>query len=234
MTNLSPIVHVVDDDLSFRSAIGDLLDACGYRVALYKSALQLLESSLGGEPACILLDVKMRGMSGTRLQGRLAELGCRLPIIFLTGYGDIATSVQAIKAGAEDFLTKPVQKEKLLAAIKRALVHCDRMREQESGIATLRSLVSLLTPREYEVFAVLVQGRPHKQIAYILGTSERTVKLHRHNIMQKCRVQSLAQLAVIAERLGLFSAVGSGGNVNFQDAKLATATTFGLTSAQGP
>ena len=234
MTNRWPIVHVVDDDPSFRTAIGDLLDACGYRVALYKSAMQLLESSLGGEPACILLDVKMRGMSGPQLQGRLAELGCRLPIVFLTGYGNIPTSVQAIKAGAEDFLTKPVHKEKLLAAIRRALVHCDRMREQDNRFATLRSLVSTLTPREHEVFALLVHGRPHKQIAHVLGTSERTVKLHRHNLMQKCRVQSLAQLAVIAERLALFPAVGGGENKHFQDAKPATATTFGLMSTQGP
>ena len=121
MTNALPIVHVVDDDASFRTAIGDLLRACGYSVALYESATQLLKMLPGDEPGCILLDVQMAGLSGLQLQDRLAQLDHRLPIVFVTGHGDIPTSVQAIKAGAEDFLTKPVAKEKLLEAIERAL-----------------------------------------------------------------------------------------------------------------
>jgi len=114
MTNVSPIIHIVDDDASFRTAIGDLLSACGYRIARYESAMHLLETPLSGEPACILLDVQMAGLSGPQLQDRLAELGCRLPIVFVTGHGDIPTTVKTIKAGAEDFLTKPVPKERLL------------------------------------------------------------------------------------------------------------------------
>jgi FixJ family two-component response regulator len=202
--DVSPIIHVVDDDTSFRRATGDLLSACGYRVALYESATQLLKAPPpSGEPACILLDVQMVGLSGPQLQTQLIELGCRLPIVFVTGHGDFPTTVQTIKAGAEDFLTKPVLKETLLRAIEQALVRYGDMREQDSRMAVLRSLRSLLTPREHEVFALLVRGKPHKQIAYALGTSERTVKLHRHNVMRKFRIQSLAELAVIAERLGL-------------------------------
>ena len=205
MTTLPPIIHVVDDDASFRSALGELLGACGYGVALYELAEQLLKTLPGGDPGCILLDVQMAGLSGPQLQDRLAELGCRLPIVFVTGHGDIAMTVQTIKAGAEDFLTKPVLKEKLLEVIGRALIRHEQIREQDTRTAALRSLLSRLTPREHEVFTLLVRGKPHKQIAYALGTSERTVKMHRHNVMQKFQVQSLAELAVAAERLGLLS-----------------------------
>src|SRR5215831_185052 len=120
MTTLPPIVHVVDDEASFRAALCELLSACGYRVALYESAEQLLKTLPGGDRGCILLDVQMAGLSGPQLQHQLAELGCRLPIVFVTGHGDIPMTVQTIKAGAEDFLTKPVLKEKLLEAIGRA------------------------------------------------------------------------------------------------------------------
>ena len=206
MTDASPIIHVVDDDPSFGAAIAELLEACGYRVALHSSAMQLLAAPLGSDRACILLDVQMPGVDGPQLQARLSELGHRLPIVFLTGHGDIPTSVRAIKAGAEDFLTKPVRKEKLLPAIERALAHGEQMRAQEHRVTAMRSLVTQLTPRERDVFDLLVRGKPHKQIAYALGTTERTIKMHRHNLMHKCRVQSLAELTVIAERLGLLQA----------------------------
>ncbi|MET0669921.1 MAG: response regulator [Xanthobacteraceae bacterium] len=206
MTTSAPNVHVVDDDASFRTAMGDLLSACGYQVALYESASQLLKTPPGLEPACILLDVQMAGLSGPQLQDRLAELGCSLPIVFISGHGDIPTTVQTIKAGAEDFLTKPVSKEKLLPAIERALVRYKEKREQQGHTADLRSRLSQLTPREHEVFELLVRGKPHKQIAFTLEVSERTIKAHRHNIMQKFHVQSLAELAVIAERLQLLPA----------------------------
>jgi RNA polymerase sigma factor (sigma-70 family) len=212
VTVTSPIIHVVDDDPSFRAAIGELLNACGYQVALHGSAAQLLATHLGDEPACILLDVQMPGVDGPQLQARLAELGHRLPIVFLTGHGDIPTSVQAIKAGAQDFLTKPVRKEKLLLTIERALAHGEQIRAMDRRIAVLRSLVARLTPRERNVFDLLVRGKPHKQIAYALGTTERTIKMHRHNLMQKCQVNSLADLTVIAERLGLLPAPGDGEN----------------------
>lgn len=201
----APNIHIVDDDASFRKAIGDLLSASGYRVALYESATQLLKTPPGGQPACILLDVQMADVSGPQLQDRLAAIGCRLPIVFITGHGDIPTTVHAIKAGADDFLTKPVPKEKLLSVVESALRRSSEIVEQDDRIAILRSLQSQLTPREQEVFALLVRGKPHKQIAYALGVSERTVKAHRHNVMQKFRIQSIAQLAVIAERLGLLS-----------------------------
>jgi RNA polymerase sigma factor (sigma-70 family) len=204
----SPLIHVVDDDPSFRAAIAELLRACGYQVALHGSAMELLATPLGSAPACILLDVQMPGVDGPQLQARLAWLGHRLPIVFLTGHGDIPMGVQAIKAGAEDFLTKPVGKEKLLQAIERALAHGEQMRTQDHRAAAMRSLVAQLTPREREVFDLLVRGKPHKQIAYALGTTERTIKMHRHNLMQKCQVQSLANLTVIAERLGLLRAPG--------------------------
>ena len=203
-----PKIYLVDDDASFRTAMGELLIACGFRVVPCESATQLLETSLGEEAACILLDVQMAGLSGPQLQDRLAELGCRLPIVFVSGHGDIPTTVQTIKAGAEDFLTKPVEKERLLAAIERALVRYAEMREQEDEAAALRVRLSRLTPREREVLAMLVRGKLHKQIAHELGTAERTVKLHRHNLMQKFDVRSLAELAVIAERLGLLATPG--------------------------
>ena len=117
MTNTPPIIHVVDDDASFRTAIGDLLRACGYSVALYESATQLLKALPGGDRACILLDVQMAGLSGPQLQDQLLKLGCRLPIVFLTGHGDIPTTVRVIKAGADDYLTKPVSKEQLMEVI---------------------------------------------------------------------------------------------------------------------
>jgi FixJ family two-component response regulator len=205
MTDLSPVIYIVDDDASFRMALGDLLSACGYRVSLSSSAEQLLATLSITEPACILLDVLMAGMSGPELQNRLTELGCRLPVIFITGHGDIPTSVQAIKTGAEDFLTKPVTKEKLFEVIERALKRYEDTREQDARNPTLRSLFSRLTPREREVFGLLARGKPHKQIAFALGTSERTIKLHRHHVMQKFQIQSLAELAVIAERLGLLA-----------------------------
>jgi FixJ family two-component response regulator len=199
----SPIVYVVDDDPSFLTSIGDLLRASDYRVALYDSAAGLLERPPIDEPACILLDVQMADLSGPQLQDHLVNLGSKLPIIFVTGYGDIPTSVRTIKAGAEDFLTKPVAKDQLLETIKRALVRGEEARDRDSRLAALRSLVSQLTPREYDVFTLLARGNLHKQIAYALGISERTVKFHRHNVLQKFDVHSLADLVVIAERLGM-------------------------------
>jgi FixJ family two-component response regulator len=206
-----PVVHVVDDDVAFRTAVGDLLSACDYRVELHAAASELLERPPGDGPACILLDVQMSGCSGPQLQDRLAALGSKVPIIFLTGHGDIPTTVQAIKAGAEDVLTKPVAKARLLETIERALAHGARTRERDSRDTTLRSRVSRLTAREYDVFALLARGKPHKQIAYALGISERTVKFHRHNVLQKFGVHSLADLAVAADRLGLLSESGRSG-----------------------
>ena len=148
----------------------------------------------------------MSGLSGLELQDRLAELGHTLPIIFLTGHGDIPASVRAIKAGAEDFLAKPVAKEPLLAALGRALERDRHARKDRDQLAALRALVATLTPRESEVFALVVRGKLNKQIAFELGTSERTIKAHRHSIMEKLRVQSLAELVLLADRLGIVPA----------------------------
>lgn len=212
MTKPAPVIHVVDDDASFRSGIAELLSACGYRVSLYESGKQLLEKPLSNETGCILLDVLMAGLSGPQLQDHLAGLGCRLPIVFLSAHGDVPTTVQTIKAGAEDFLTKPVTKEKLLECIERALGRYDEMQARDDQISVLRARLAQLTPRERSVFDLLVRGAPHKQIAYALGISERTVKLHRHQAVQKLQVRSLAELAVIAERLGLLPARDGGSN----------------------
>jgi FixJ family two-component response regulator len=205
------IVHVVDDDASFRSAIARLLGASGYQVALYGSASELLERLPDGEPGCILLDVKMSGLTGPQLQDRLGQLGYRMPIVFLTGYADVPTSVRAIKGGAEDFLTKPVPEKDLLDAIERALIHHEEIRDHDNQIATMQSLVSSLTPREREVFALVVRGKLNKQIAHELGTAERTIKAHRQQVMEKCKVQSLAGLVLIAARLGMLVSSHGGG-----------------------
>jgi FixJ family two-component response regulator len=203
MNKSSAAVHIVDDDASFRSAVGELLSACGYKVSLYETAKALLATSMNGAPACILLDVQMAGLNGPQLQEQLSNSGCRLPIVFISGHGDIPTTVTTIKAGAEDFLTKPVTREKLLETVERALARHAAIAAEDSKISALRDLYDQLTPRERDVFALLVRGKPHKQIAYELKISDRTVKLHRHQIVQKLRVRSLAEFAVIAERLGL-------------------------------
>jgi RNA polymerase sigma factor (sigma-70 family) len=203
-----PLVHVVDDDASFRTAIARLLRTAGYEVALYESGDQFLQNPPGLGPGCILLDMRMRGLNGLELQDRLAKLDSILPIVFVSGHGDIPTSVKAIKAGAEDFLPKPVRKQTLLEAIERALARYQERRRQREHVDALRSLVSELTPREREVFALMVRGKLNKQIAFELGTSERTVKAHRHAVMEKLKVQSLAEAVSIAERLGIPGAPG--------------------------
>ena len=200
-----PAVHVVDDDNSFRAAIGELLNACGYRPFLYESARQLLDHPLQDERGCILLDVQMPELSGPQLQRDLIDRGCNLPIVFVSGQGDIPTTVQTIKAGAEDFLTKPIAQARLLEAIERALVRFEAVRTLRDEKSMLLARLGALTPRERQVFDHLVRGLPHKQIAHLLSISERTVKLHRHEIVQKMKVRSLAQLATIAERLGLLT-----------------------------
>jgi len=206
---MTPLVHIVDDDVAFRTAIARLLQAAGYRVALYESGDQLLARPPSAEPGCILLDVRMDGLSGLELQERLSDRGVILPIVFLTGYGDIPSSVRAIKAGAEDFLSKPVSRETLLGAVTRALVRCEKARDAQIHLTALRALIETLTPRESEVFALVVRGRLNKQIAHQLGTSERTIKAHRHSIMEKLRVHSLAEAVSIAERVGMLASPDS-------------------------
>jgi FixJ family two-component response regulator len=206
---LPDVVHVVDDDASFRTAIERRLKLSGYDVATYASAQQLLERLPDdARPGCILLDVQIPDLSGPELQSRLIELGSILPIVFLTGHADIATTVQTIKAGAEDFLTKPVSSEQLIDAIERALARQEAARAHRRKVDSFRGLVASLTPRERQVFDLIVRGKINKQIAYELGTTERTVKAHRHQVMEKMQVHSVAELVSIAERLGLLDSKG--------------------------
>jgi FixJ family two-component response regulator len=201
---LPGMIHIVDDDASFRRALERRLRKAGYEVAAYPSAQQLLDRLPDeSEPGCILLDVRIPGLSGPELQSRLAELGSTLPIIFLTGYADLATTVKTIKAGAEDFLTKPVTSEQLLGAIEEAMAHQKSSRSANQKLNALRVRLDTLTRREHQVFDLVVQGKINKQIAGQLGASERTIKAHRHKVMEKMGVQSLAELVSIAERLGV-------------------------------
>jgi len=203
---LPGMVHVVDDDASFRTAIERRLKKAGYTVATYPSAQQLLARLPDDkEPGCILLDVRIPGLSGPELQGRLNELGSILPIVFLTGYADVQTTVRTIKAGAEDFLTKPVSSEQLLSAIERALAHHETLRAQRSKLDVVRAQIATLTPRERQVFELVVRGKINKQIAHELGTTERTIKAHRQQVMEKAKTQSLAELVSIAEHLGILA-----------------------------
>ena len=203
-------VHVVDDDASFRTAIERCLKKAGYEVATYPSAQHLLDRLPDQRgPGCILLDVRIPGLSGPELQGRLSELGSTLPIVFLTGYADVPTTVQAIKAGADDFLTKPVSSDQLLRTIQRAMAHHEAMRDTKSKLDMVRAHIASLTPRERQVFELVVRGKTNKHVAHELGATERTIKAHRHRVMEKMQVQSLAELVSLAERVGILDASSS-------------------------
>ena len=198
------LVHVVDDDASFRTAVERRLKKAGYEVATYSSAQHLLDRLPGeSELGCILLDVRIPGLSGPELQGRLSELGSTLPIVFLTGYPDVPTTVRTIKAGAEDFLTKPVSSDDLLRAVERAMAHHEAARGLKGKLDISRAHIATLTPREREVFELVIRGKTNKQVASVLGTTERTIKAHRQRVMEKMQVQSLAELVSVAERVGI-------------------------------
>jgi len=201
---LPAVIHIVDDDASFRSAMARMLRVAGYVVESYEDARQLLGNLPdGAEPSCILLDLQIPEVSGTDLQDRLAALGSTIPIIFLTGHGDIPASVHAIKAGAEDFLTKPVPRVVLIEAIERALANQRKAHEREKELKSLQALISRLTPRELQVFNLVVRGKMNKQIAHALGATERTIKAHRHRVMEKVQARSLAELVNLATRLNM-------------------------------
>jgi FixJ family two-component response regulator len=194
------IIHVVDDDEDFRVAISRLLRAAGFGVKSYPTAGDFLIAR-SHESGCILLDMRMPGPSGLDLQQALAERAETLPIIFLSGRSDIPITVKAIKAGAVDFLTKPVQREVLLAAIRSALAGGEKRRVEAKRLQVLRSRYDSLTPRELEVFTRVVAGKPNKEIAHDLGSAERTVKAHRSQVMGKMQADSIAQLVHLADEL---------------------------------
>ena len=197
-------VHIVDDDESFRKAIERHLRYAGYEVETYASAQHLLDRLPSeSEPGCILLDVRLPGLTGPELQVRLRELGSTMPIIFMTGYPNIRTTVKTVKAGAEDFLTKPIPSDQLLQTVGCAVAHHNETRGLKSKIDAVRARIAALTPREREVFLLVIRGNPNKQIANALGCTERTIKAHRHRVMEKMQVRSLPELVSLAERIGV-------------------------------
>jgi len=198
----APIVRVVDDDDSVRTGMVRLLRAAGYEAVGYGSAGDfLLGDPSRDAPGCIVLDVRMPGPSGLELQEALTQRGVSLPIIFLTGHGDIPMSVRAMKAGAIDFLTKPISRKTLLDAVQTALARDAEQRVASARVLTLRARYQTLTPREREVFSGVTAGKLNKQIAAELGTAERTIKAHRAQVMEKMRVTSVADLVHIAGQL---------------------------------
>ena len=198
-------VYVVDDDAAFRAAIERRLKKAGYEVACYPSAEAFLENLPSeSELGCVLLDVRMPGLSGPELQGHLRELGSTLPIVFLAGQSDLPTTVRTIKAGAEDFLVKPVSSDQLLPAVDRAVSRHEIARGQKAKLDMVRGCIARLTPREREVFELIVRGQTNKQAGIALGCTERTIKAHRQRVMEKMQVRSMAELVSLAERVGAF------------------------------
>jgi FixJ family two-component response regulator len=203
MTEPLPVVYVVDDDPSVRRAIKRLVGSVGLQVELFGSAQEFLQSSRLDVPSCLVLDIRLPGMSGLNFQRQLAETGIHIPIIFVTAHGDIPMTVRAMKAGAVEFLTKPFRDQDLLDAIQVALERDRARRHDEATISSLRQRLESLTPREREVLPLVVSGLLNKQIASEIGTTEATVKVHRSQLMHKIGVDSLAELVRLAEKIGI-------------------------------
>lgn len=211
MSQVCTVVHIVDDDDSVRKALARLLKAAGYEPRVYANAGEFMLALPIATPGCIVLDVRMPGPSGLELHTAIKRQQISLPIIFLTGHGDIPMSVQAIKAGAVDFLTKPVQRQTLLAAVAHALEIQKKASGQQQRIEFLRQCYHALTNREKEIFRLVVQGKLNKQIGVQLGIAERTVKAHRAQVMDKMEVTSLADLVRVATELEIQAEFASPG-----------------------
>jgi RNA polymerase sigma factor (sigma-70 family) len=201
MSEPESIVFVVDDDPSVRSAIERLIGTVGLQVQLFGSAQEFLATKLPNVPSCLVLDIRLRGISGLALQRQLAQANVQIPIIFITAHGDVPMTVRAMKAGAVEFLTKPFHDQDLLDAIHLALERDRARRQQEAQLAALRERFELLSPREREVVAMVVSGMLNKQIAAQIGTAENTVKVHRSRAMEKMQANSLADLVKMIQRL---------------------------------
>ena len=203
MTNSEPTVFVIDDDKAVRSATKNLLESVGLRAETFASPREFLSSERKNSPGCLVLDVRLPGTSGLDLQKELAALNVDIPIVFITGHADVPMTVQAMKAGAADFLPKPFRDQDFLDAVQKAIGLDRDRREQEAGLAGEKQRFSSLTPREREVMALVIAGHLNKQVAAQIGTSETTAKIHRGQVMRKMQVQSLADLVRMAERLGI-------------------------------
>ncbi len=190
----APLVHVIDDDASVRESLALLLESAGYSVRPYGSAAAFLEAASDRSAGCVLTDVQMPEMNGLELQRRMSELQIRLPVIVMTGHGDVPIAVEALKAGATDFLEKPFEEQHLLDAVAGAIALSRREHDEAAAVADITARLATLTPREREVLDRLVAGQPNKTIAYDLGSSPRTVEVHRARVMEKMAARSLAEL----------------------------------------
>ena len=203
LTDVAPLVFVVDDNPSVRKSLSRLLASAGYTIETFASAREFLIREPSTGPCCLVLDVRMPGLTGIELQEGLAATGRRMSIVFVTGHVDVPLSVKAMKGGAMDLLTKPIDQGELLAAIARALAKDARDLSEELRIAEIRQRVKMLTARETEVFALVVTGMLNKQIAYDLGIGEKTIKVHRARVMEKMRAASVAELVRLADAVGV-------------------------------
>ena len=202
MPEAPPVVFVIDDDPSMRGALEDLVGSVGLQVRPFASPQDFLQSKLPDAPSCLVLDVRLPGMSGLTFQQELVRQGCALPVIFITGHGDIPMSVRAMKAGAVEFLSKPFHDQDLLDAIHAAIERDRKRRREAVRLAELRERFATLTERERQIMTLVVIGRPNKQIAAELSLSEMTVKVHRGQVMRKMHAGSLPELVRMADRLG--------------------------------
>jgi FixJ family two-component response regulator len=197
-----PIVYVVDDDEAIRRSLANLFQSVSLQVQVFGSAFELLQAALPDVASCLVLDIRLPGVSGLDFQNELAKANVRVPIIFMTGHGDIQMTVKAMKAGAIDFLTKPFRQQEMLDAVATAIARDRKRRKDEQMLAGAQALFETLTPRERDVLALVAAGLMNKQIAAEIGIAEITVKIHRGHIMRKMRTKSLADLVRITERLG--------------------------------